>query len=205
MYAAAASLQSCPTLCDPIDGSPPGSPIPGILQARTLEWVAISFSNAWKVESESEAAQSCPTLNDPMDFSLPGSSVHGIFQARVLEWGRMYRRIEILWEPGDEGNNFNRDIKVKVDWNEIKRNLCFNFWSISIFTKNLEKSFFFFPILWNEQKWEMTVNIGRRRKFMTVPFPSVESKVAARSYKGSMNGKKKKKPHIGGQSSLKWA
>ena len=45
---AAKSLQSCPTLCDPRDGSPPGSPIPGILQARTLEWVAISFSNAWK-------------------------------------------------------------------------------------------------------------------------------------------------------------
>ena len=46
MLAAAKSLQSCPTLCDPIDGSPPGSPVPGILQARMLEWVAISFSNA---------------------------------------------------------------------------------------------------------------------------------------------------------------
>ena len=46
--AAAKSLQSCPTLCDPIDGNPPGSPVPGILQARTLEWVAISFSNAGK-------------------------------------------------------------------------------------------------------------------------------------------------------------
>ena len=46
--AAAKSLQSCPTLCDPIDSSPPGSSVPGILQARTLEWVAISFSNAWK-------------------------------------------------------------------------------------------------------------------------------------------------------------
>ena len=46
--AAAKSLQSCPTLCDPIDGRPPGSAIPGILQARTLEWVAISFSNALK-------------------------------------------------------------------------------------------------------------------------------------------------------------
>ena len=44
--AAAKSLQSCPTLCDPIDGSPPGSPVPGILQARTLEWAAVSFSNA---------------------------------------------------------------------------------------------------------------------------------------------------------------
>ena len=48
MLCYAKSLQSCPTLCDPIDGSLPGSPIPGILQARTLEWVAISFSNAWK-------------------------------------------------------------------------------------------------------------------------------------------------------------
>ena len=46
--AAAKSLQSCPALCSPIDGSPPGSPVPGILQARTLEWVAISFSNAGK-------------------------------------------------------------------------------------------------------------------------------------------------------------
>jgi len=46
--AIAKSLQSCPTLCDPIDGSPPGCPVPGILQARTLEWVAISFCNAWK-------------------------------------------------------------------------------------------------------------------------------------------------------------
>ena len=75
-----------PTLCDPIDGSPPGSPVPGILQARTLEWVAISFSSAWKWKV-SEVAESCPTLRDPMDCSPPGSSVHGIFQARVLEWG----------------------------------------------------------------------------------------------------------------------
>ena len=56
-YAAAAakSLQLCPTLCDPIEGSPPGSPVPGILQARTVEWVAIFFSNAgkWKVKGKS--------------------------------------------------------------------------------------------------------------------------------------------------------
>ena len=79
--AAAKSLQSCLTLCDPIDCSPPGSPVPGILQARTLEWVAVSFSNAakWKVKIESEVTQSCPTLSDPMDCSLPGSLVHGIF------------------------------------------------------------------------------------------------------------------------------
>ena len=80
------SLQPCPTLCDPVDGSPPGSPVPGILQARTLEWVAISFSNAWKWKVESEVPQSCPTLTDPMDCSPPGSSIHEILQARTLEW-----------------------------------------------------------------------------------------------------------------------
>ena len=85
--AAAKSLQSCPTLCDPIDSSPPGSPDPGIPQARTLEWVAMSFSQCMKVKSEREVTQSCLTLSNPMDCSLPGSSVHGIFQARVLEWG----------------------------------------------------------------------------------------------------------------------
>ena len=84
--AAAKSLQSCPTLCNPMYGSPPGSTLPGILQARTLERVAISISNARKVKSESEVAQSCLNLCDLVDSSLPGSSVHGIFQARVLEW-----------------------------------------------------------------------------------------------------------------------
>ena len=73
--AAAKSLQSYPTLCDPIDSSLPGSSFPGTLQARTLEWVAISFSNAWKWK-----VRSCSTLSNPMDCSLPGSSVHGIFQ-----------------------------------------------------------------------------------------------------------------------------
>ena len=83
----AKSLQSCPTLCNPRDGKPPGSPVPGILQARTMEWVCHFLLQCMKVKSESEVAQSCPTLSDPMDCSLPGSSVHGIFQAKVLEWG----------------------------------------------------------------------------------------------------------------------
>ena len=61
--------------------------MPGILQARTLEWVAISLLQCVKVKSESEVAQLCLTLSDLMDCSLPGSSIHGIFQARVLEWG----------------------------------------------------------------------------------------------------------------------
>ena len=73
--AAAKLLQSCPTLCDPIDGSSPGSSVAGILQARILEWVAISFSNACVY---AKSLQSWPTLCDPMDSSPPGSSVHGI-------------------------------------------------------------------------------------------------------------------------------
>ena len=83
---AAKSLQSCPTLCEPIDGSPPGSAVPGILQARILEWGCHFLLQCMKVKSESEVTNSCPTLSDPMDCNLPGSSIHGIFQARVLEW-----------------------------------------------------------------------------------------------------------------------
>ena len=81
--AAAKSLQSCPILCDPIDSSLPGSSVPGILQARILEWVAISFSNACV---HAKSLQSRPALCNPMDSSSPGSSVQGILQARILEW-----------------------------------------------------------------------------------------------------------------------
>ena len=80
--AAAKSVQSCPTLCDPIDGSPPGFPILGILQARTLEWIAISFSNAWKWKVKVKLLSRTQLFVTP-----PDSSIHGIFQARVLEWG----------------------------------------------------------------------------------------------------------------------
>ena len=76
-------LQSCLTLFNPTDGSPPGSSVPGILQARILEWVDISFSNA---SLHAESLQSCLTLCDPMNSSPPGSSVHEILQARILEW-----------------------------------------------------------------------------------------------------------------------
>ena len=84
--ATAKSLQSFPTLCDPIDGSPPGSTVPGILQGKNTGVACHFLLQCRKVKSESEVAQSCLTLSDPMDCSLPGSSVHGIFQARVLEW-----------------------------------------------------------------------------------------------------------------------
>ena len=89
--AAAKSLQSCPTLCDPTDGSPPGWDSPGKNTGVGCHFLL----QCMKVKSESEVAQVvylkvtqlCPTLTDPMDCSLPGSSVHGIFQARVLGWG----------------------------------------------------------------------------------------------------------------------
>ena len=76
----------CPTLCDPINCSPPGSSVHGILQARTLEWVATSFSKKNYRKKESEVAQSCPTLCNPQSVAHQGSPVHGILQARTLEW-----------------------------------------------------------------------------------------------------------------------
>ena len=85
--AAAASCQSCPTLCDPIDGSPPGSPVPVDSPGKNTGVGCHFLLQCVKVKSESEVAQSCLTLSDPMDCSPPGSSAHGIFQARVLEWG----------------------------------------------------------------------------------------------------------------------
>ena len=74
---AAKSLQLCPTLCDLIDSSPLGFSVPGILQARTLEWVAISFSNAWKWKVKVKSLSHAPLLVTPVDCSLPGSSAHG--------------------------------------------------------------------------------------------------------------------------------
>ena len=105
----AKSLQSCLTLCDPIDGSPSGSPSLGFSKPRILEWVAISFSKAfswprdrtqvsciaggcftiWVTTADTTAAkllQSCLTLCDPIDDSPPGSPIAGILQARILEW-----------------------------------------------------------------------------------------------------------------------
>ena len=88
--ATAKSLQSCPTLCDPIDGSH------GVPARESRPWDSLGKNpgvgchfllQCMKVKSESEVAQLCPTLSNPIDCSLPGSSVHGVFQARVLEWG----------------------------------------------------------------------------------------------------------------------
>ena len=96
--AAAKSLQWCPTLCDPIDVSPPGSPVPGMDSPGKNIGVGCHFLlQCMKVKSESEVAQSCLTLQDPMDCSLPGSSVHGIFQARGLEWSAIAFSEGCVW------------------------------------------------------------------------------------------------------------
>ena len=85
--ATAKSLQLCPTLCDPIDGSPPGSPLPWDSPGKNTGVGCHFLLQCMKVKSEREVAQLYPTLSDPMDCSLPDSSINRIFQARVLEWG----------------------------------------------------------------------------------------------------------------------
>ena len=85
MHAAAKSLQSCPTLCDP--WQPTRLPRPWDSPGKNTGVGCHFLLQCMKGKSESEVAQSCPTLSDPMDCSPPGSSIHGILQARVLEWG----------------------------------------------------------------------------------------------------------------------
>ena len=145
-----------PTLCDPRDGSPPGSPVPGILQARTLEWAAISFSNAWKWKVKVKSLSSCPTLSDPMDCSLPGSSVHGIFQARVLEWGaidlskiyrwhhpysRKWRRTK---EPLDESERgeWKAGLKLNIQKTKTMTSSPVTSWQIDGETMEMVRNFF---------------------------------------------------------------
>ena len=90
--AAAKSLQSCPTLCDPIDDSPPGSPIPGILQARALEWVAISFSSAWKWKVKGKSLSRVQLLATPWTAANQAPPSMGFFRQEywsgvpLLEW-----------------------------------------------------------------------------------------------------------------------
>ena len=83
--AAAKSLQSCLTLRDPMDGLPPGSPVPGILQARVLQLGCHCLLQCMKAKSKREVTKLCLTLSDPMNCSPSGSSMHGVFQAGALQ------------------------------------------------------------------------------------------------------------------------
>ena len=125
--AAAKSHQRCPTLCSPIDGSPPGSPVPGILQARTLEWVAISFSNAWKWKVKVKSLSHVRLFTTPWTAAYQAPPSMGFFQARVLEWGAVdllcyssslsERNHNIIW--GDIENSKNSTL-VSV-WGKKKK------------------------------------------------------------------------------------
>ena len=114
--AAAKSLQSCPTLCDPTDGSPPGSPVPGILQVRTLQWVAISFSNAWKWKEKVKSLSRVWPLSTPwaaayqappsMGFSrqeywsgVPLPSLYSILKSRDITLPTKVRLIKAMVFP----------------------------------------------------------------------------------------------------------
>ena len=95
--AAAKSLQSCPTLCNPIDGSPPGFPIPGILQARTVEWVAISFSNAWKWKVKVKSLSRVRLLATPWTAAHPAPPSMGF--SRQEYWSGL--PLEVLMKESE--------------------------------------------------------------------------------------------------------
>ena len=123
--AAAKSLQSSPTLCDPIDSSPPGSPVPGILQARTLEWVAISFSNAWKWKVKVKSL-SCVRL-----FATPWTAAHqaplSMRFSRQEYWSGVSSPSSILvWGPNFWSGSAPRSYIV----------LCPTLWNIAKLTKD---------------------------------------------------------------------
>ena len=101
--AAAALLQSCLTLCDPIDGSPPGSPVPGILQARTLEWVAISFSNAWKWKVKVKSLSRVRLLATPWTGAYQGPPSMGF--SRQEYWSRVSLPSPQKWLRGSVVKN----------------------------------------------------------------------------------------------------
>ena len=106
--AADKSLQSYPTLCDPIDGSPPGSPVPGILQARTPEWAAISFSNAWKWNVEVKSLKSCPTLSDPMTAAYQAPPSTGFSRQEYWSGVPLPSLMEFSKMPKIEKDSFHR-------------------------------------------------------------------------------------------------
>ena len=138
--AAAKSLQSCPTLCDPIDGSPPGSPIPGIFQARTLEWVAISFSNAWKWKVKVKSLSRIRLFATPWNAAHQAPPSMGFsrqeywsglpwpqFKKKVKKW-KNYFWVDIdyhSWECFNHNRshreqNYRFDVIEKNKWYSIK-------------------------------------------------------------------------------------
>ena len=117
-YAAAKSLQLCPTLCDPIDGSPPGSPIPGILQARTPEWFAISFSNAWKWKVKGKSLSRVRLFVTPWTAAYQAPLSMGV--SRQEYWSGVS-----LLSPFENYKNIQMKINHKIS---SKDTIAFLFW-----------------------------------------------------------------------------
>ena len=126
--AASKSLQSCPTLCDPIDGSPPGSPVPGIHQARTLKWVAISFSNALKWKVKVKSLSRVWLLATPRTTAYQAPPIMGFSRQEYWSWLPSPSPVW-LWE-----------LDYKESW--VSRNWCF--WTV-VLEKTLES-----PLEWKE-------------------------------------------------------
>ena len=113
--AAAKSLQSCPTLCDPIDGSPPGSPVPGILQARTLEWVAVSFPNVWKRKLKVKLLSRVRLLATPWTtaYQAPlsmGFSRQSLGRAKSYLPPEKFHKYKTDWNAGDQVGRRGREV-----------------------------------------------------------------------------------------------
>ena len=108
--ASAKSLQSCLTLCDPIDGSPPGPPIPGILQARTLEWVAISFSNAWKWKVKGKSFSRVRLLATPWTAAHQAPPSMGF--SRQEYWSGV--PLPLFWLPGHKCSS-----PLETEWDSM--------------------------------------------------------------------------------------
>ena len=121
--AAAKSLQSCPTLCNPIDGSPPGSAIPGILQARTLEWVAISFSNAWKWKVKVRSLSCVRLVATPWTAAYQAPPSHEIVASKtssIMLNESKSRPLACSWSQGDRP----RCLMFTVTLKSLRLNKC---------------------------------------------------------------------------------
>ena len=122
--AAAKSLQSCPTLCDPIDGSPPGSPVPGILQARTLEWVAISFFNAWKWKVKVKLLSRVWLLATPWTAAYQAPPSMGFSRQEYWSVAYLFLSVVLSWQTinclsKETGNIFRKHFLIQMFWSGL--------------------------------------------------------------------------------------
>ena len=152
--AAAKSLQSCPTLCDPRDGSPPGSPVPGILQARTLEWVAISFSNAWKWKEKVKSLSRARLLATPWTAAYQAPPSMGY--SRQKYWSGVP-----LPSP-DLSIQWTIIIINKKEWSTNRHCVMKDFWKCYIKLKKLITK-------GHSYTWIHLYKISRRGKFIIFP------------------------------------